>query len=387
MIKNKLDIIFSQPHQPFFAFGVINAIVFMLIFLLSYKGVLTLTLSPNLFHSFSLIFAVFTPFFLGFLLTTFPRFSQTITLEKSIYTTNFALLFFGILLFLLGSFISNFLIYFGVFFVFASLIYTMVVFYQIYKISPMPDLHDQKWIMLGFASGILSCFLFFIEFLSDSNFILSLAKLIGIYLFLTITALSVGQRMIPFFSHVMVEKNKKLLPITFSLFSAFIIFEMLNLKIGFIFLLLLSLYLAKEIYSWKLPYKNSQSILWILHLGLFWLPVSLFVSSFASFIELMFEKDFIYVGLHLVMLGFLTTLMIGFGTRVTLGHSGNQMIIDSITKSLFYLTPVVVITRALYSFSGQSILFDISVLLWLVLFVIWAIKYLPVVLFGKKINL
>ncbi len=386
MNRGKLELIFSQPHQAFFAFGIVNATIFMLVFTLSYKGIVTLTASANFFHSFSLIFAVFTPFFLGFLLTTFPRFSQTIALEKSIYTTNFALLFLGILLFLIGSFISNVLIYFGVFFVFASLIYTMVVFYQIYKISPMPDLYDQKWIMIGFASGVVSCFLFFVGFLSNSETILSLAKLIAIYLFLTITALSVGQRMIPFFSHVMVEKNKKLLPITFSLFSAFIIFEVFNLKIGFIFLLLLSLYLAREIYSWKLPYKNSQSILWILHLGLFWLPISLFISSFASFIELIFEKDFIYVGLHLVMLGFLTTLMIGFGTRVTLGHSGNQMVIDKTTKALFYLTPIVVITRAIYSFSGLNILFDLSVLLWLVLFISWSVKYLPVVLFGKKLN-
>lgn len=386
MNKSKLELIFSQPHQPFFAFGVVNAIIFMLIFLLSYKGVVTLTISPNLFHSFSLIFAVFTSFFLGFLLTTFPRFSQTMALEKSIYTTNFALLFFGVLLFLVGSVISSFLIYLGVFFVFASLVYTIVVFYQIYKASKLPELYDQKWIMIGFASGIVSSFLFFVGFLSNSDTILSLAKFIGIYLFLTITALSVGQRMIPFFSHVMVEKNQKLLLVTFSLLSAFIIFEVLDLKIGFIFLLLLSLYLSREIYSWKLPYKNSQSILWILHLGLFWLPVSLFISSFASFIELIFEKDFIYVGLHLVMLGFLTTLMIGFGTRVTLGHSGNQMVIDKTTKALFYLTPVVVITRAIYSFSGFNILFDLSVLLWLVLFIIWTVKYLPVVLFGKKIT-
>jgi uncharacterized protein involved in response to NO len=262
----------------------------------------------------------------------------------------------------------------------------MVVFYQIYKISPMPDLHDQKWIMVGFASGIFSCFLFFIGFLSDSYLILSLAKLIGVYLFLTITALSVGQRMIPFFSHVMIEKNRKLLPVTFSLFSAFIIFEIFSLKIGFVFLLLSGLYLAKEIYSWKLPYKNSQSILWILHLAIFWLPVSLLLSSFASLASLILDKDFIYVGLHLVMLGFLTTVMIGFGTRVTLGHSGNQMIIDNVTKALFYLTPVVVITRALYSFSGWNFLFDISVLLWLVLFIVWVVKYLPVVLFGKRLT-
>jgi len=383
---NKPNYFFSQPHQPFFVMGVINAIVFMLLFLLSYKGVVTFTTTPNLFHSYTLIFGVFTPFFLGFLLTTFPRFSQIPALEKSIYVTNFALLSSGLLLFLIGSLWSSILIYIGVFLVLGALVYTMTLFYQIYKASPMPELHDQKWIMVGFGSGIISGLLFFIGFLTDSEIVFSLAKLIGIYLFLTITALSVGQRMIPFFSHVMIDKNMKLLPTVFSLFSLFIVFELFELKIGFFFLFIAGFVLGKEIKTWKLPFQNSEPILWILHLAIFWLPISLILTGFASLAEIIFEKDFIYVGIHLVMLGFLTTVMIGFGTRVTLGHSGNNMVIDKYTKILFYLTQIVVYFRALYSFSGSSIMFDITVTLWLALFIAWAVKYLPVLIVGKRIN-
>ena len=383
---NKPNYFFSQPHQPFFVMGVINAIVFMLLFLLSYKGVVTFTTTPNLFHSYSLIFGVFTPFFLGFLLTTFPRFSQIPALEKSIYVTNFALLSSGLLLFLIGSLWSSILIYIGAFLVLGALVYTMTLFYQIYKASPMPELHDQKWIMVGFGSGIISGLLFFIGFLTDSEIVFSLAKLIGIYLFLTITALSVGQRMIPFFSHVMIDKNMKLLPTVFSLFSLFIVFELFELKIGFFFLFIAGVVLGKEIKTWKLPFQNSEPILWILHLAIFWLPISLILTGFASLAEIIFEKDFIYVGIHLVMLGFLTTVMIGFGTRVTLGHSGNNMVIDKYTKILFYLTQIVVYFRALYSFSGSSIMFDITVTLWLALFIAWAVKYLPVLIVGKRIN-
>ena len=383
---NKPNYFFSQPHQPFFVMGVINAIVFMLLFLLSYKGVVTFTTTPNLFHSYSLIFGVFTPFFLGFLLTTFPRFSQIPALEKSIYVTNFALLASGIGLFLVGSLLSSVLIYIGAFLVLSSLVYTMTVFYQIYKASPMPELHDQKWIMVGFGSGIVSGLLFFIGFLTDSEIVFTLAKLIGIYLFLTITALSVGQRMIPFFSHVMIDKNLKLLPTVYALFSLFIVFEVFDFKIGFFFLFISGIVLGKEIKIWKLPFNNSEPILWILHLAIFWLPISLILTSFASLAEIIFEKDFIYVGIHLVMLGFLTTVMIGFGTRVTLGHSGNNMVIDKYTKILFYLTQIVVYFRALYSFSGSSVMFDITVTIWLALFIAWAIKYLPVLLVGKKIN-
>jgi uncharacterized protein involved in response to NO len=386
MNNTKQNYFFSQAHQPFFVMGIINAILFMLLFMLSYKGVVTFTITPNLFHSYSLIFGVFTPFFLGFLLTTFPRFSQIPELEKSIYVTNFTLLAVGLGLFLVGALLSSFLIYVGTFLVLGALVYTMTVFYQIYKASPMPELHDQQWIMVGFGAGIVSSLLFFIGFVTDSTILFSLAKLIGIYLFLTITALSVGQRMIPFFSHVMIDKNLKLLPTVFALFALFIGFELFELKIGFFFLFIAGIVLGKEIKKWNLPFNNSEPILWILHLAIFWLPIALILTGFASLAEIIFEKDFIFIGIHLIMLGFLTTVMIGFGTRVTLGHSGNNMIIDKHTKFLFYLTQIVVYFRALYSFSGSSIMFDITITLWLILFVTWAIKYLPVLIMGKKIN-
>jgi len=385
-MKTKQNYFFSQPHQPFFTLGIVNAILFMILFLLSYKGVVTLNITPNLFHSYSLIFGVFTSVFLGFLLTTFPRFSQTPALEKNIYVTNFTLLALGMLLFLLGSFTWKPFIYIGAFVVLGALAYTMAIFFQIYKNSPLPELHDQKWIMIGFGSGIFSNLLFLVGFLTGSELFLQLAKLMGVYLFLTITALSVGQRMIPFFSHVMIDKNKKLLPSVYALFALFIAFEVFDLKIGFFFLFVAGIVLAKEIKSWKLPFANSQPILWILHLAIFWLPIGLILGAFSSLIEIIFEKDFIFLSLHLVMLGFLTTVLIGFGTRVTLGHSGNNMVIDKTTKILFYLTQVVVYFRALYAFSGSSVLFDISISLWLILFIVWSIKYLPVLINGKKIH-
>jgi uncharacterized protein involved in response to NO len=385
-MNKKTNYFLSQPHQPFFTMAVIDAVLFMLIFMLSYKGVVTLTLSPNLFHAYSLIFGVFTAAFLGFLLTTFPRFSQTAALEKSIYVTNFTLLAVGIFIFLLGSIVWYPLIYLGSFLVIASFIYTLTLFKQIYKASPLPELHDQKWIMVGFASGAISSLLFFIGFISENSTILALAKLSGIYLFLTITALSVGQRMIPFFSHVMVNKNKKLMPTIYALFSLYIVSEVFELKIGFLFLLASGLILAREIKSWKLPFTKSEPILWILHLAIFWLPLGLILGSFSSLVEILFDKNFIFLSLHLVVLGFVTTVLIGFGTRVTLGHSGNNMVIDKTTKILFYLTQVVVYFRAIYAFSGSSVMFDISITLWLILFITWGVKYLPVLVSGKKIN-
>lgn len=88
-MQAKENYFLSQPHQPFFLLGIINAIVMMLLFALNYKGLLSLHVDSLTFHSYSLIFLVFTNFFTGFLFTTFPHFNQTQVIEKKYYVNIF----------------------------------------------------------------------------------------------------------------------------------------------------------------------------------------------------------------------------------------------------------------------------------------------------------
>lgn len=384
--QNKARYFFSQPHQPFFTWGVLNAIFFMFLFLLSYKGIIVFDVSANLFHAYSLTYIVFTAFFQGFLLTTFPRFSQMPPLEQKIYTTNFTLLVTGTVLFLMGAFLSPIILYLGMFVLLLNQSYTFYVFYQIYKGSPATDKHDQFWICVGFATGIVTNVLLIISLMLDITPMEEFAKQGGVYLYLVFVALSVGQRMIPFFSHVMIKRNALLLRTVYILFALGLITNLSPYPYGFVLFYVAGILLAKEIYRWKLPFKKADPILWILHLAIFWLPVALLLGGIAELMGAIIHKEFIFITLHLVMLGFVTTVLIGFGTRVTLGHSGNMMITDNRTKMLFYMTQAVVYMRALYSFTGTSFLYDISVTLWLLLFIGWSVKYLSVLAFGKKIR-
>ena len=384
--SSRISYFLSQPHQPFFALGVISAIIFMLVFLLSFKGIVVLNTTPNTLHAYSMLFIVFTPFFQGFLLTTYPRFNQFPPLEQKIYTTNFTLLFVGAILFLIGLFIWIGFLYIGMFLLFCNQLYTLFVFYQIYKVSISPQKYDQFWILLSFASGVVSNLIFIIALIVDSSMMQELAKKSGVYLYLIFVALSVGQRMIPFFSHVSVDKNTKILKIVYILFILGVLTDISPFAYGFVFYYIAGIFLAKEIYRWKLPFKKAEPILWILHLAIFWLPAGLLIGSIVDMAAVIMNKDFIFAGLHLVALGFITTVLIGFGTRVTLGHSGNLMIIDNLTKALFYMTQIVVYMRLLYSLTQTGFLFDITAALWIALFVAWSFKYMPILLFGKKIT-
>ncbi len=375
---------FSQPHQPFFTLGVSNAIIMMLIFFISLKGWIGLSLSPLSFHAYSLIFTLFTPFFLGFLLTTFPRFSQTPPLEKSLYMRIFALVGVGSLLTLLGAFISIYILILGAIMIALAQGYVSYLFYARYQASPAPDKYDIKWIMITWSLGLLSNTLFILFLLGVDLFHIPSME-VGIYLYLIMLALSVAQRMVPFFSHIMIERHPRLLLYVGTLFALKIIADSFSLSFGFLFLLLAGALLIKEILRWNLPFKQADAILWILHLAIFLLPVGLIIGGISELASLIFHHTFPALSIHLLVLGFLVTIMIGFGTRVTLGHSGNQMRIDTATKILFYLTVALLYFRALFAFTGYSLVFDISMALWLTLFTGWAVKYFPVLIVGKKL--
>ena len=152
----------------------------------------------------------------------------------------------------------------------------------------------------------------------------------------------------------------------------------------------LGLYLLREFISWKFSPLTSPAILWVLHLGLFWLPTALLLSAIFNALELYLGTSFYFIGIHLIAIGFLTTILIGFGTRVTLGHSAQPPHADKFAVGLFIFIQAVVILRALFSVNVAlgwelNFLFDISFTAWLVLFLLWGGRYARVLIFGSKI--
>ncbi len=101
---------FSQPHQPFFVLAFLNAIVSIFVFALFSKGIVTPSMPIPNYHAYSLVYLLFTPAFLAFLFTTFPRFSGTLPIEKVVYMTIFVPFAVGSLLLLMGALMSSFLV-------------------------------------------------------------------------------------------------------------------------------------------------------------------------------------------------------------------------------------------------------------------------------------
>jgi len=378
----------SQPHQPFFLLATINAIIFMLLFMLSYKGVLAPNVDIAFLHSYSLIFLVFLNAFTGFLFTTFPRFNQTEVIARKYYTEIFYASATASLLFAMGIFGTQLVVLSAMLIAFGAHGFIVFKLLQIYKNARVAQKSDSFWILIGISFGLFGHLLFLASFAFSS--LLHIAVGESVFLFLIFTAFSVAQRMIPFFSHSFAPKSDRFVPTVFGLLIAETFAFVLDVALlRTIVEVALAGVLLREFLRWELHPLKSPAILWILHLALFWLPTAFFLSALSSAYSALSGTSFYFFGIHLLLLGFLLTVLIGFGTRVILGHSGQVPHADSFTKVLFILTQVVVIARLLVSLDvafgwGVTFLFDIAATLWIVLFLVWGGRFVKVLIFGGK---
>lgn len=382
----------SQPHQPFFLAGILWAIVMMLIFLFSYQGKLFLYLPSSLFHVYGMIFITFTPFLTGFIFTTFPRFCQSNIIEKKRYIQIFYLSQIGSIAFIVGALSNQIGALFGMGLLLVANILIVRELQKIYSTGSMShNTSDSFWILIGFYFGLFTHLFFVVEVSFDifemQITIFSAMTSLAFWNYLIFVAFAVAQRMVPFFSHVMVEKRHNFLAVVFSAlliktFFSILMWEWIEIVID----LVLAIYLIVEYRRWQLPIFNSPAILWVLHVALYWIPVALLLGALSN---LLAQYQIIATNLleiHVMAIGFLTTLLIGFGTRVTLGHSGQAPHADKYTTALFFLIQVVVILRAAYAFNASEFwLFNLSALSWILLYTLWASRFGSVLIFGKKL--
>ena len=391
---SKFSYFLSQPHQPFFFMGIVWAVLVMLAFIPGYKGALALAVDTTLFHAYSMIFIVISHFFHGFLLTTFPRFCMSAPVPQATYVRLFYIYESGAALFLTGAILYAPLALLGMVLIFAGHIFVVSNFRQIYLAGSSPEKKDPFWLLAAHTTGLAVHLLFI------AGFTLTLLGIElpwqraayggGFYLYLVFLTFTVAQRMIPFFSHVMVKKPENFIAVIYGALALKTIFFSVGFTVAeAVITLAAAVYLLREFLSWKLPVFSSPAILWVLHMGLFWLPAGLFIDGITSLAQLWMQTSFIFAGMHLVAIGFMVTILIGFGTRVTLGHSGQVPHADRLTIALFWFTEAVVIARFCYSLAmglGLNLqwLFDLSAAMWILLFIAWGARFGPVLFRGKK---
>lgn len=387
----------SQPHQPFFANGIIFFILFMSLLLGSYSNVLTLDNSVLDFHAYTMIFVVFIQFFLGFLYVVFPRFLMQAEIEPKVYMKNFLFYF----ICSIGIFLS-FLFSLDIHFLFIPILFVTQIFsfrllYSIHKKSVMKEKNDTKWVLIFFSAGLVTHYLFIIS-LIDFSYAYQVKEIAinsGFYLFIFGIIFTISQRMIPFFTSMKVpgytiNKSKNLM----EMFFVLLVLKVLILSFGTVELNLLAdvplfILFVRELIKWKLPVFNTIAIMWVLFISLYWIPFAFFISILESLSALfntgiIFEKAVI----HTIALGYFVTVLIGFGTRVVLGHSGQTPHADKFAITIFIAVQFIALVRIFASLSSNMNLdyiffINLSSILLIAGLIIWSSRYLVILFKGK----
>ena len=387
----------SQPHQPFFTSGIFFFILFMGLFIASYSNILTLDSSVLTFHAYSMIFVIFIQFFLGFLFVVFPRFLAQAEIQTKVYMNQFLLYFIsslGILLTLI--FYSKATFIFQILMLIAQIM-SFKLLYSIHKNSLVPIKEDTKWILIAFFAGIINHGLFII---SNLNFpysfeVSKFAINCGFYLFIFMIIFTISQRMIPFFttakaSNYKINKSQNILKLVFVFLALkVVLLSFDNVKINLIVDIPLFLIITKELIKWKLPFFKVPAIMWVLYLGLYWIPVAFGISIIESLMafynpNIIFEK----VVIHTLALGYFITLLVGFGTRVILGHSGSTIHANNFAIFIFISVQIIVILRIFTSFSlnfgfNYVALLNLTAILLIIGLLLWSSKYIVILIKGK----
>ncbi|MBD3792710.1 MAG: NnrS family protein [Campylobacterales bacterium] len=379
---------FSQPHQPFFLLAFFNAFISMFLFMLMFKGVIQGEIASSYYHAYSLLFLLFTPAFVGFLMTTFPKFSQMEPIAKREYMVVFGLFVLGYAVLHIGLFFSYTMVTLGMALILLGQIEAGHILLRIYRLSKVENKEDQEWILVAMGVGIVAHLLFIVSIWLPSLYHFSIQ--VAIYLYLFLLTFTIAQRMVPFFSHIVVQKHRERFKVIVGLLVLHILLESIQPHSSFLVDLLIAHLTGRELMRWKLPFPNPNPLVWVLHIALFWIPVAFFLGAITNIMALASGVNFLAVDIHTLLLGFLVTILIGFGTRVTIGHSGNEMKADKWVMLLFYWTQVVVVMRLLTSIAVASgwaffTFFDLSITVWLVLFGLWLSRFFGVLVFGKKL--
>lgn len=387
----------SQPHQPFFTSGILFFILFMSLFVASYSNILILDSSVLTYHAYSMIFVIFIQFFLGFLFVVFPRFLVQADIETKVYMNLFLLYFFASLgVFLTLVFYSKATFIFQILMLIAQIM-SFKLLYLIHQKSLIKVKEDTKWVLIAFFSGLITHGLFIISNL-DFSFSYLISKFAingGFYLFIFMIIFTISQRMIPFFTtskapDYKINKSENLLTLVFVFLALkVVLLSFDNAKLNLIADIPLFIIFTKELIRWKLPFFKVPAIMWVLFLGLYWIPVAFFISIIEGLMafydpSIVFEKAVI----HTLALGYFITVLVGFGTRVILGHSGSTPHANNFAIFVFIAIQIITLFRIFTSFSlnfglNYMTLLDITAILLIFGLLLWSSKYIVILLKGK----
>ncbi|MDM8558820.1 NnrS family protein [Candidatus Parabeggiatoa sp. HSG14] len=392
----------AAPHRMMFFLGMLQLILTIFWWLIDLLGRYTNWWHPpptiipsNWVHIFFMLYGLPTFFIFGFLMTTYPRWMNGQFIPYHHYSRAFFLLISAILLIYIGLFTKLFILAAGVLLFligWGTVFYTLL---QVYFHSPANDKHYESVLNLSLLAGFIGVLSYFLWLVTEQWLFLNFALHGGLWLYLIPVLITVCHRMLPFFSSCVLPNYQVIqpiwsLPIIGICVTGHAVLEMQSwLAWRFIFDMPLMFLVFHHSLRWGLWRSLQIRLLAVLHIAFLWLGIALLLYNWQS-LTLLFSNQFILgkAPLHALTIGFMISLIIGMASRVTLGHSGRDLIADTFTWICFWGVSVTALLRIFAEFLWINSLFilDFNVLtaiIWLLFLLPWVIRYMPMVLLPR----
>ena len=382
----------AAPHRLFFASG--------LVWLVAWSGWWALLLTARqlrwfgvepavpalLLHGGVMLYLVLPPFMYGFLLTVFPRWMPAPAPSRNAMLAAFGLLNAGNGLMLLGLAGVPAMLLSG--WILAAMAMGVVTSVLVVGLARADRRVSHAFaVVTGLSAGLLGMALMASMLASGDYSGWPLARGLGLYGFLVLVYFGVCHRMIPFFSSRVVPGYATWRP-------DWLLYLFLGVALGRGMLeaaprwaWVASLPLAAIALSCALRWwprrRSDNRLLDVLHIAFAWLPLGLALAALADVAAALGAPGLAgRAALHALGMGFFGGMLMAMVTRVTMGHSGRPLLMDTINWRLFLLVQAATGLRVAAEFlpAAASWLSLVAALAWLAAFGAWALRHLPIYL-------
>lgn len=387
----------AAPHRMMFFGGAFQLLVTLLFWGAEMVGrhtswwePLETTIPSTWAHAFLMLYGLFLFFIFGFLMTTYPRWMNGPLVERSEYVGTFLLLFFGLLLFYVGLFTTQGMVAAGLVVFLAGWAFGIRALLRVFRQAPGNDKSYERWLNLAHILGWLGAALYLAWLFAPRWELLNLSLRLGLWLFLVPVFVTVAHRMVPFFSYCALADYEQVQP-RWSLpviWVGLVVHAVLEYTALIHWSFLVDLPLAAIVFwhskAWRIERSFSIRLLAVLHVAVFMLGVALVLFGVRSLLWQFAGEDVLgRAPLHILGIGFLAAMVVGMATRVSLGHSGRSLEMDTYNWLCFWGMILVAFVRALGEFPLFNDLLHfnlVAALIWLVVTVAWVLRFGPIYL-------
>jgi uncharacterized protein involved in response to NO len=405
--RASIEALMAAPHRPAFLAGMLMLIVvsawWAWLLAVPYAGAAVSTsMPPMLVHGFAFA-AGFMPLFMtGFLFTAGPRWLDVAAPPARTLRWPVLLHVAGVLLLVVGAVVESGVTAFGALLLAMAWTAVGVGFAGLIRASRARDKLHAKCVMVFWVAGIGCAMLFAVGLAIHQMQVVAAALWLMVFGFITPIYATVAHRLLPFFTSNVITRFVPWKPnwALGLLLASLLAFGALQ-TVARIDLLLprqvawltvatvgpAALALAALALRWGLLQSlqgRSLRLLAMLHLGFVWSVIALVLAVIdAAAVLLNASEPVVRLGLaplHALTMGFLGGLLFAMATRVIRGHGGVAVVSDDFVWSLFWVLQAATVARigAAVWPAQSSAMSTAAAIAWLLVWVAWAARHLPI---------